>query len=421
MKCRLPSPSPLRFLVALLVFGGCFGARNQAGAQVEIPDLDQARQKYIQKIDSRRSLETLIQVLGSNLDPRVQKSLLKGILLGLEGQRNVDPPPKWNEVRVALSESSDKGVKDLTQELSQVFGDKAASQKALATLQDSGVDKEDRGRALSSLLAARDPGLLPLLPDLFDFEPLRIAAIRGYSVYESADAPGILLKRYPNWNAEAQRAAIETLATRKSYAEALFKALETNEIAREEIPTYTARSLSSLLGEKFAKKFGVQKLPEDKEALIADYKKKANSEALAKADPSRGRLVYQRVCMACHKMYDEGGIIGPELTGSNRGDLNYLLLNILDPSGDIPDAYKMVIITTKDGQVLTGTVTAEDDQKVTVSMVGQETTVAKGDIAGRETSPVSMMPEGLLQTLKDQEILDLIKYFQSKQQVDLPK
>ena len=120
-------------------------------------------------------------------------------------------------------------------------------------------------------------------------------------------------------------------------------------------------------------------------------------------------------------MYDEGGIIGPELTGSNRGDLNYLLLNILDPSGDIPDAYKMVIITTKDGQVLTGTVTAEDDQKVTVSMVGQETTVAKGDIAGRETSPVSMMPEGLLQSLKDQEILDLIKYFQSKQQVDLPK
>ncbi len=116
-----------------------------------------------------------------------------------------------------------------------------------------------------------------------------------------------------------------------------------------------------------------------------------------------------------------GGIIGPDLTGSNRGDLDYLLLNIFDPSGDIPDAYKMVMVTTKNGQVLAGNVTEEDDQKLVLSMVGQKSVIAKSDIKSRETSPVSMMPEGQMQILKDQEVINLIKYFKTQQQVELPK
>ena len=125
--------------------------------------------------------------------------------------------------------------------------------------------------------------------------------------------------------------------------------------------------------------------------------------------------------MACHKMYGEGGIVGPDLTGSNRADLNYLLLNIIDPSGDIPDAYKMVTVTTKNGQILAGSVTEEDDQRLVLSMVGQKTTVAKSDIKSRETSDVSMMPEGLLKTLTPDEVLNLFKYMQTKEQVALPK
>ena len=120
-------------------------------------------------------------------------------------------------------------------------------------------------------------------------------------------------------------------------------------------------------------------------------------------------------------MYGEGGIVGPDLTGSNRGDLNYLLLNIIDPSGDIPDAYKMVTVTTNNGQVLTGSVTKEDDQRLVLSMVGQKTTVAKSDIKSRETSNVSMMPEGLLKTLTPNEVLNLFKYMQTQEQVALPK
>ena len=213
---------------------------------------------------------------------------------------------------------------------------------------------------------------------------------------------------------------IETLATRKAYAEALFSALENKRLSREDIPVYVARSLSAMLGEKFSRTYVSKTLSENTEALITKYAKMASKEALAKADAKKGREVYQRTCMACHKMYGEGGILGPDLTGSNRADLNYLLLNIIDPSGDIADAYKLVTVHTKSGQVLTGAVTAEDDQKLELSMVGVKNTIAKSDIKKRTVAPVSMMPEGLLEPLKPSDVLHLFKYMQTKTQVALP-
>ena len=139
------------------------------------------------------------------------------------------------------------------------------------------------------------------------------------------------------------------------------------------------------------------------------------------ADASRGRAVYQRTCAACHVMYGEGGKIGPELTGSNRADTDYILLNILDPNFDVPEGYRMVTITSKDGRVYAGNVTEEDGAKVILTMVGQTSVISKADIKTRLVSKISLMPEGLLLTLKDKEFLDLIKYLRTEKQVELPK
>ena len=179
--------------------------------------------------------------------------------------------------------------------------------------------------------------------------------------------------------------------------------------------------MQSLLGAKYADKYANKAISTNKEAEIEKYKRLVTPDKLAKADATQGRVVYRRTCMACHKLYDEGGTIGPELTGSNRADLNYLFLNILYPSFDIPDAYKMVMITRKNGQMLAGSIKEENQQKVVLHTVGQLTTIPKGDIVKRESAPVSMMPAGLLETLSEQEIINLVKYMQTKEQVDLPK
>lgn len=401
------------FIVSLFSVTIAFAAEKAA-------TLDQAQQLREPKVANHSPLEILANAIQSTEDFKIQKALISGIILGLEGQRDVKAPAAWPVIVASLAKSDDHELKDLIQQLNQVFGDESATLEALTTLKDTKAALESRRSALAALLIQQRKELPEILKLLLDEEPLRIDAIRGFSTFESPDAGEFLLKRYPDFKPATQRAIIETLATRKQYAESLFKALEANAIPKEAIPVYVSRSLSSLLGDKFTAAYGVKQLNENKESLIAEYKRIARPDELKNASASKGRAVYQKACMACHQMFGEGGIVGPDLTGSNRGDLNYLLLNIIDPSGDIPDAYKMVIVTTKSGQILAGTVTEEDEQRVVLSMVGQKSTVAKSDIKSRETSNVSMMPEGLLEALTPDEVLTLFKYMQAKEQVALP-
>ncbi|MCX6933381.1 MAG: hypothetical protein NTZ29_11970 [Verrucomicrobia bacterium] len=83
------------------------------------------------------------------------------------------------------------------------------------------------------------------------------------------------------------------------------------------------------------------------------------------------------------------------------------------------EAYKLVTINTQDGRVFAGNVVAEDDQKLTLRLVGQDAIIAKSAILSRETSPVSMMPEGLLKNLPIDDIRDLIATLKTTKQVPL--
>ena len=121
-----------------------------------------------------------------------------------------------------------------------------------------------------------------------------------------------------------------------------------------------------------------------------------------------------------HLTYDEeaGGEIGPDLTGSNRANLDYILENILNPSGDIPEGYQMILVTTRGGQTYAGTLASENEQQLVLRVVGlPPVTVAKSEIQSRETIPTSMMPEGLMATMKDGEVVDLINYLRTTKQV----
>ena len=98
-----------------------------------------------------------------------------------------------------------------------------------------------------------------------------------------------------------------------------------------------------------------------------------------------------------------------------------LLLNVIDPNYDVPEGYRLVTITSKSGQVFAGNVSEEDDSKIVLTMVGQKSVIAKADVKSRTTAKISLMPEGLLLTLKDNEFLDLIQYLRTEKQVPLPK
>jgi cytochrome c oxidase cbb3-type subunit I/II len=166
----------------------------------------------------------------------------------------------------------------------------------------------------------------------------------------------------------------------------------------------------------------VRDLSADRTKLLAKYKSICTPEAIADGDAARGRAVFEKTCASCHLLYGSGGKIGPDLTGSNRANLDYILLNSVDPSYDVPDGYKMVLIQTVDGRLLNGVIAEEDATRVVLKTVEQpEVVIAKDDIEARKVSTKSMMPDGQLDQMKPQEIIDLIKYLRTTEQVELQK
>ena len=368
-----------------------------------------------------KNLDLIIKYISQSDDELVQKNMLKGIVDGLKGVNKLEAPQGWQKLNVKLAESKNNDVKKLLGELNQKFGNEEAIAQALVTVKNSKAPVEERKVALASLLSIKHKSLLPELEALLS-SPLRQDAIRAFGSFKNSDIPAKLMKRYQGFDNASKRTVIETLATRKEFASHLVSSLKKGTLKKSEIPAYIARNLKNLLGKSFTDAYGdMQELSQDKTKLIAKYKSKLNSPAFAKANASNGRAVFQKACAVCHKLYGRGGVIGPDLTGSNRADQDYILLNIIDPSFDMPEAYRMVTVTKKDGQILTGNIIEEDQQKVVVSMVGAKTLVSKADIKSRVVSKVSMMPEGLLNTLNDKEYLDLIKYLQTEKQVEMPK
>jgi putative heme-binding domain-containing protein len=342
---------------------------------------------------------------------------------GLAGRRNLPPPAGWQSLKYELQRSDDDAIRELTDRLAQIFGDPEAISRAMKTLSDNQASTGSRRAALRALLSQQHAAVVDQLPSLLDEPRLRLDAIRAYGAIKSAAAPELLLRRYPAWDGPSKRAVIETLSTRSNYALELVGALKSGTVKRDEIPAYIARSLREIVPDEFAAVYGeVPELKKNTRQLIAKYKKMITPKAVADADPRRGRVVFQKTCAACHLLYGVGGKIGPDLTGSNRANLDYLLLNSLAPSDDVPEGYRMVIIQTDDGRILNGVIAAEDAQRIVLKTVDQpELVIAKEDIEARKVSETSMMPDGQLQQLTKQQVLDLIKYMQTTEQVELPE
>ena len=208
----------------------------------------------------------------------------------------------------------------------------------------------------------------------------------------------MLLGRYGSFSSEEKLATVQTLSSRSGYGQMLTGAIRDGDIPRRDVPAYVARQLHRVVGSGFLEVWGpITRVSSEKTAAIARYTTILNEEAIASADPGHGEELYSVLCGACHQMFGEGGLIGPELTGSNRTELDYLLTNIIDPSEDIQDDYRTLIVTTRDGRTYSGTVAAENDDTLTLRVVSQEEVfIAKSDIQSRDLFPLSMMPEGLL-------------------------
>jgi len=372
------------------------------------------------------ALAALVGVLKESDAPGFQLDILKGISAALKGQRNLKPPKGWDVVAARLAKSPNAEVRQLAQQLSLTFGSKTAMAALRKVLTNGKAKLPVRRKALAALVAARDVKLPEVLRGLLSEPELRREALRGLGAFEDAKTAPAILKIFAKLDTAGKRDALTTLASRVSSAKALMAAVTRGTVKANELPADIVRQLRAHgvkdINATLDKVWGVSRsTPAAKLAEIAKYKKLLEAKVNRPDNLPRGRALFQRTCAQCHKLYGEGGEIGPDITGSNRNNLDYLITNMLDPNAEIPNDYRTTILRTKDNRVLVGVIRRSEGQSVTIATPAEVVTVAKRDVAAIDPQDFSMMPEGLVLALKVDELRDLVAYLRGSRQVALPE
>ncbi len=363
--------------------------------------------------------------LADSADATAQLDVLRGMYEALQGRRSATAPEGWSEVYRKLASCNNAEIREKVLQLSVIFGDPLALAALRQTAENPKADTTARRNALQTLIEKRPPDLLPLLRKLVADRAVCGIAVRGLASYSDPQTPSLILEHYPAFTEAEKADAIATLASRPAYALALLDAMEKGRVPRRDLSAFTARQLLAFkdkeLTERLTKVWGSIRPPSaEKATLLAKYKAMVPADALKNADRKHGRLLFSRTCASCHTLFGEGGKIGPDLTGSQRTNPEYLLTKLLDPSAVVARDYQMTVLTLTNGRVLSGLVKEENDKTLTLQTQNEVVRVDKSDIDERQRSQQSMMPDGLLTPLSPTEVRDLIAYVSGPGQVPLP-
>jgi len=370
-------------------------------------------------------LDQLVGLLIESSDSQFQLDLLKGISEALKGRRDVKEPKGWREVAKSLSESSLDEVREISLLLSLKFGSQVALDDMRSLLMDTSLSSVKRKRALLALVEIKDTKLPALLIDLLNDQILQQPAVLALAAFDKPEISTAILSHLPKFKLKAQHDALSTMASRLTYATELMAAIDNQSVDAELLSADVVRQLRAHNDPKINRQLdrfwgisrssSVAKLDE-----IKKYKRIVEMGNSDLSNLSKGRVMFNRVCASCHKLYGEGGELGPDLTGSDRKNLHYVLSNVIDPNAEIPNDYRTAIIRMKDNRVLIGVVRSREPKRITVVTPSEVIFLPKRDVAKIDAQNYSIMPEGLIRVFKDQELRDLISYLGGDGQVPLP-
>jgi len=351
----------------------------------------------------------------SSGDSVTAATLLTSFKTGLAGRAKVDAPKDWPAIEKQLRASRNKDVILAVDSLAVMFGDGAAIADLRKLAGDGNVDPVAREQAIAALAQSQDTDSVPLLFNLLGDRAVVDAAITALKSFDHPDTANELLNRMGGFKDGNRSLAIDTMASREPYALDLINAIEGARFDAAELTASQVRQLLALGNEHIrtvleAKWGVVQETPEARLAAIEKWKKLLTPETIAKADRDNGAALFKKSCATCHKLYGEGKTISPDLTGANRSNLEYLLLNIVDPSSVVPKQFTTSVIALKDGRVITGVVVSETEQSLVIQTDKEQLTVARDDVEESRNSGKSLMPDGMLDTLTEEQVRDLFGF-----------
>jgi putative heme-binding domain-containing protein len=355
----------------------------------------------------------LSQVAGR--DSALTLAAIDGLIEGQKAKPLV-PSVDTEALFARLNAGENAQIKKRAEQLGTLWGNAGAIRQTLGAVNDADATPAHRAQAIAAARqlksdAARE-ALLKLIAEK-NPESLVIDAIRGLGEIGGDTVGREVLQSWRQFTPAARAAAAEVLVSRGRWAVALLSALETKIISPSELSMTAVRALGDS-GDEIIRQRALQVIGRirpasaDKQPIIAE--KKAMILAAGPADMRAGRELAIKHCLVCHKLNDEGGEVGPDLTGVGRADLETLLVNVIDPNQVIGKGYENVEVETKDDRIVSGRLIEDTDTRVVLLSAGpKEEVIAKSDIERMRVSELSVMPEGLEQ-IPDEDFRNMILF-----------
>jgi putative membrane-bound dehydrogenase-like protein len=363
--------------------------------------------------------------LAPGIGPQVE-SLLTGMDKSLVGKSVVSiPPPLQEWITKAWK---DNPTHSRLLRLGLRFNQPSARDTALQRISNETVPEAQRVELIEVLGQTGNNELSSRFLEVLEKtgnRNVRVALISALRSFHVESLAGKLLELYPGFDDEMRSQTRSVLISRPQWASAFVSAVETGKVDAKEVPLDQVRTMASFEDKELNKR--LQKLwgkiqansPAELQSTINKIKLVLKPSGVAGRDasgnPDEGKKVYEQICAVCHKLYGEGSSIGPDLTTIDRKDISLLLENIVNPSGYIRTEFMSHEVETRDEQIFSGIVVESTANAVTIlDRNNQRHTIARERIAELKESSISLMPEGLLEALSPQQVMDLFSYLQNR-------
>lgn len=362
----------------------------------------------------RKDLLTCGKLLKAAPTKEHAAKLMAGIEAAFQGRSMSALPPELVAAMAAAGSASP------TLRLRQ--GDAAAVADALKEIASEAGDAAKRQQLIAIFGTIQQPSCVPVLLKVFKDsrnDGLRSVALGSLQSYSSPEIGREVVAAYKELPEEVRSVAQSLLASRGVWSKLLIDAIDAGQIEPASIHESTVRRLmlsdSAAVRESCKKHWG-ELASASNEALRAEVEKLLQVVAQGSGNPYSGKKLYAQSCGKCHKLFADGGAIGPDLTSYKRDDLRGILLNVVNPSAEIREGFENYLVQTADGRSLSGFIAEQDAQVVVLRGVdGQNLSLPRDEIEDLRAVPVSLMPTGLLKQYDEQQVRDLLAYLRSTQ------
>ena len=366
-------------------------------------------------------LQTCVALLADAPKGRLRQAVLDGFIAGMNGRGQVAAPENWGKTYAALMQDNqtDAAQRAMLLRLAAQFSDADAVKSLKEKAADQKAPDGERIDAIRTLASVRAENTFAICLNILDTKAnLEVTreAVRALAAFKSADTATEILKRWKDFSPTLRVDCLDLLCGRKEWASQLLTAVAANQVPRTDISETAIRRMRELKNLELTKQIETawgkvrERTPDDIKLQI-DKMRKVVQAGTGTVAP--GSKVFEKTCMPCHSIFGKGNLVGPELTGSGRKELNYLLINILDPNAVIGAPYYVWVVKMKDGRMISGIMAEQDDKTVSLKRENNAKEILqRKEIDVMKETGVSLMPEGLEKSLTEQEFRDLIAFLQ---------